>query len=260
MLWETTLSSADPAPGFADLRDAWKAADNKVFVMRGNGIAQPKEWYTDHFDQIGTPVPFAEDATAGDRDHQRSGEIWMEVRYDPTIPDAYRHSANPQPLHTDGSYIPDFPNATLMTCIANAGEGGETTFVHGDDVVAALRAEDPDLLQALTAGPMPHARSGDFRSDPVIDLSGDTVLLNWNYYCVDRDAPAEQKALADRFFDFLQSSPMIRAKTIEVKLSPGDAVTWKDREVLHGRNGFIATAASERFLWKCCIDVGRLAA
>ena len=35
-----------------------------------------------------------------------------------------------------------------------------------------------------------------------------------------------------------------------------NAVTWKDREVLHGRNAFVASAASERFLWKCAVDVG----
>ena len=48
----------------------------------------------------------------------------MDVRYDSNIKDAYRHSSNPQPLHTDGSYNPDFPNATLMCCISNSASGG----------------------------------------------------------------------------------------------------------------------------------------
>jgi alpha-ketoglutarate-dependent taurine dioxygenase len=51
---------------------------------------------------------------------------------------------------------------------------------------------------------------------------------------------------------------LIAEKTMAVKLNPGDAVTWKDRRVLHGRNGFQATRESERFLWKCAIDVGVL--
>ena len=41
-----------------------------------------------------------------------------------------------------------------------------------------------------------------------------------------------------------------------VLLTPGDAVTWKDREVLHGRNAFVANRESERFIWKCAIDIG----
>src|SRR3546814_11115164 len=81
------------------------------------------------------PVAGVEDEILGSRDQQRTGEIWMEVRYDPQHPDAYRHSANAQPLHTDGSYIPSFPNATLMACVANAGAGGETTFIDADDLV-----------------------------------------------------------------------------------------------------------------------------
>ena len=31
-----------------------------------------------------------------------------------------------------------------------------------------------------------------------------------------------------------------KEKIKQVKLSPGDAVTWKDRELLHGRNSFSA--------------------
>lgn len=260
MLWERSISTIDAADVLADLRDAWTGSDAKVFVLRGVGIDDPKTWYTDHFDQIGTPFALAEDVTAGDRDHQRTGQIWMEVRYDPAFTDAYRHSANAQPLHTDGSYVAAFPNATLMACVANAGTGGETVFLHGEDLVTVLAAEDPDLLAALTAAPMPHARSGDSRSEPVIDMSGTTPLLNWNYYCVDRSLPADQLAIADRFFAFLEQSPGIRDALLEVKLGPGDAVTWKDREVLHGRNGFLATQTSERFLWKCAIEVGQLPA
>jgi alpha-ketoglutarate-dependent taurine dioxygenase len=63
--------------------------------------------------------------------------------------------------------------------------------------------------------------------------------------------------LADRFFDYLATSPLVRSHIQAVKLAPGDAVTWKDRRVLHGRNGFLATQESERFLWKCAIDVGQ---
>ena len=102
----------------------------------------------------------------------------MEVRYDPKHPDAYRHSANAQPLHTDGSYIPEFPNATLMACVANSGTGGETTFIDGEDVVTALKAEAPELLVQLQGRMLPHARSGDRRDARVIDPDGDQPPVN----------------------------------------------------------------------------------
>jgi alpha-ketoglutarate-dependent taurine dioxygenase len=257
MIQEIKISSSNPAQGFAGLQAAWDDPETKVIVLRAQDqIADPRRFYDDHFGLIGTPAALAEDVNAGDREEQRTGDIWMEVRYDPSHPDAYRHSANAQPLHTDGSYIPAFPNATLMACVANAGEGGETTFIDAKDVIKALSSEAPDLLDALTNRPLPHARSGDRREEKVIDVQGDAVLVNWNYYCVDRDIDQGGREVADRFFAYLGSSPRIQELTKPVKLGPGDAVTWKDRQVLHGRNGFVVTKESERFIWKCAIDVG----
>ncbi|HEY9554791.1 TauD/TfdA family dioxygenase [Allosphingosinicella sp.] len=257
MIWETSIDSNNAEQSFRELVDAWKQDRAKVFVLRGQDIgANPRAFYDSHFADIGRPVALAEDVILGSRDQQRTGEIWMEVRYDPQHPDAYRHSANAQPLHTDGSYIPSFPNATLMACVANAGEGGETTFIDADDLVACLEQEAPDLLDELESRTMPHARSGDRREEKVIERSGDSTLVSWNYYCVDPNVDAEGRALADRFFNYLRASPLVKERTHAVKLGPGDAVTWKDRRVLHGRNSFMASRESERFLWKCAIDVG----
>jgi alpha-ketoglutarate-dependent taurine dioxygenase len=257
MIQEIPISSSNPAKGFSSLQAAWEDPATKVIVLRATEkIADPRVFYDNHFGLIGTPAALAEDVTVGGRDEQRTGDIWMEVRYDPSHPDAYRHSSNAQPLHTDGSYIPTFPNATLMACVANTGEGGETTFIDAKDVITALSAEDPNLLVALTNRPLPHARSGDRREEKVIVVKHDEVLVNWNYYCVDPDIDQEGRAIADRFFEFLGTSSRIKDLTRPVKLMPGDAVTWKDRQVLHGRNGFVATKESERFIWKCAIDVG----
>jgi alpha-ketoglutarate-dependent taurine dioxygenase len=257
MITEIQVSADNARNSFAKMIDAWKAPRNKVFVLRAVGdIKDPRAFYDASFPLIGSPAALAEDVNAGQRDEQRTGEIWMEVRYDPKYPDAYRHSANAQPLHTDGAYIPTFPNATLMTCVANTGEGGETTFMDAKDLVYALAVENPTLLRALTSRVIPHARSGDRRDEQVIDTSGNDVLVNWNYYCVDPHIDTEGRELAERFFAFLQNSPIVQNKIKLVKLEAGDAVTWKDRYVLHGRNGFVATQESERFLWKCAIDVG----
>jgi alpha-ketoglutarate-dependent taurine dioxygenase len=259
MIWETPYDPANPAKAFSELVAAWRDQDKRVFVLRASDeVPNVREFFEERFSMLGAPVALAEDVNVGDRGNQRTGEIWMEVRYDPRHPDAYRHSANAQPLHTDGSYIPDFPNATLMACVANAGEGGETTFVSSEALVSCLELENPDLLKNLVAMDITHSRSGDARTERVIDRSSFPTRVNWNYYCLSNELEADERAVAESFFQYLQSSPMIRKNTLAVKLGPGDAVTWKDRELLHGRNGFQATHESERFIWKCAIDIGRI--
>ncbi len=258
MLWEKIYDPANAETAHAELVSSWKETENSVFVLRAKTAPQD---VLAHFNRLlptlGAAATLAEDVTIGDRGNQRSGEIWMEVRYDPKHPNAYRHSLNAQPLHTDGSYIPSFPNATLMCCVANAGVGGETTFISGKNIVEALQKNRPDLLAALTSRPIRHARSGDERSELTIDMSKTPVELNWNYYCLAEDLPPQDRAVCDEFFRFLQEDPIIQDHIVAVKLRPGDAVAWKDRQVLHGRNSFEATQESERFLWKCAIDIGQ---
>ena len=257
MIWEMEFEPATPQGAFAKLTDAWKNDANKVFVLRaGNEVGDVKDFYNSYLEDIGLAHYFAEDVTVGDRSAQRSGKIWSEVRYDPRHQDAYRHSLNAQPLHTDGSYIPNYPNATLMACVANAGVGGETTFIDADDLLTALEVENPGLLNKLASHSLPHARSGDRRDAKVIENRDGGVWVNWNYYCVAPDIDAGGREIADEFFHFLNQSEAIKSKTLAVKLAPGDAVTWKDERVLHGRNAFVANEVAERFLWKCAIDVG----
>lgn len=217
--------------------------------------AELRAFYDRVVEEVGTPGTFAEDATAGDRSRQRTGERWMEVRYDPRIPNAYRHSANAQPLHTDGSYIPDYPNATLMYCESSAREGGETVFLDGPVFVELLKSLAPELLSRLLTMPMRHERSGTARTAPVVSSDGTAITLNWNYYCVEPDGRPEIVALREELFGFLRR-PEVAARLAAVPMVRGDAVLWKDQRVLHGRNPFRAEAISERFIWKCAVDVG----
>jgi alpha-ketoglutarate-dependent taurine dioxygenase len=236
------------------VREAWRSA-LVVTIRPTRKLDDVRATYDALLPRIGTPHYLAEDVRAGSRDVQRTGELWMEVRYDPAVPDAYRHSQNAQPLHTDGSYIPSFPNATLMCCIANPVEGGETVFVTAEALVSALEAERADLLDALMTIPIPHARSGDRRVRTVIRREGDAYRVNWNYYCVAQDCDERTGELREKLFTYLRESPAVCAAIVPIKLSPGDAVVWKDERLLHGRNSFVATATSERFLWKCAVDV-----
>lgn len=258
MIWEYEYDPASPADAFRSMLLEWPQNKHRVFVLRPTeAVSNIRQYLEDSFPMLGTPMPLAEDVNLGARDQQRTGDIWMEVRYDPRHPNAYRHSANAQPLHTDGSYIPNFPNASMLACVANAGEGGETTFVSSEALVASLEAENPALLEELEIMPFIHCRSGDARTELVIDRKSYPTRVNWNYYCLSQEQSKKANSVAKRFFTYLASSPLIEKSTQSVKLTPGDAVIWKDDAVLHGRNAFKPKQVSERFLWKCAIDINR---
>lgn len=238
------------------LKEAWSDPANKVFVLKADQpIENVQKFYEGIFEFLGAPCPIAEDVNLGSRDTQRSGKIWFEVRYDPKHPDAYRHSANAQPLHTDGSYIPDFPTSTLLACVANAGEGGETTFIDSKMLLSIMQREKSNLLDFLLNNKVKHTRSGDTRFDEIIRIEGDDVFVNYNYYCVDKTNNKEIIDAIEEFQDYLLKSPTIKEATIDVKLTPGDSVFWRDNYCLHGRNSFVANQESERFIWKCAIDI-----
>jgi alpha-ketoglutarate-dependent taurine dioxygenase len=239
-----------------ELKAAWLNSSNKVFVLKSNEVPSDiKDYYESIFKYLGKPIPIAEDVNLGDRSNQRSGKLWFEVRYDPKHPDAYRHSSNAQPLHTDGSYIPDYPTSTLLACVANAGEGGETTFIDSKEIVKIMETEQPDLLDFLLNNKVKHTRSGDTRIDPIIRLEENDVFVNYNFYCVDKSNSFEILDNIDKFQNFLLNAESIKSSTIGVKLNPGDAVFWRDNYCLHGRNSFVANQESERFIWKCAIDI-----
>ena len=230
-----------------------------VFHIRGpKPDVDLRDYYGRMMEVAGEPARLAEDATIGDRQHQRTQEVWMEVRYDPSVANAYRHSDQPQPLHTDGSYIPNFPNGGLLACVSQANAGGETIFLDGRRLVQILAKRAPKLLAELTTVRVPHARSGDRKVTSVIRLSGgdgSEVLLNWNYYCVELTGGDNIEALREDFFSFLAEDGEVAAATQPVRLEPGEALIWKDDRVLHGRNGFTPHAVSERFFWKAAFDV-----
>jgi alpha-ketoglutarate-dependent taurine dioxygenase len=258
MLWEHSFNLGNCHEVCKNLVIAWQNDPNaKVFVLRANQELENVQFhYQSIFPSLGTPRAFAEDVGAGDRNNQRTGQIWMEVRYDPKFPDAYRHSSNAQPLHTDGSYIPGYPNSTLLACVVNAGVGGETTFLDLPDLVNILESENPELLHQLRTVVVPHSRSGDSRISRILEGEGRDARIYWNYYCVAKDANSLAREVADKFHEFLGSSVEVKRRILPVKLGPGDGVLWKDDELLHGRNGFKATQMSERFIWKCAFDVG----
>tara|TARA_B100001250_G_scaffold414630_1_gene454986 strand:- start:10714 stop:11496 length:783 start_codon:yes stop_codon:yes gene_type:complete len=238
------------------LLELWTDNSNKVFVLRAElPPSDIKEFYFKNFKWLGKPFPLGEDATKG-REEKSSGSIWFEVRNDSSIPNAYRHSTEPQPLHTDGSYIPNFPSSTIMACVNNNAKGGETVFIDSIKLFEIIESDDPSLLNNLMSENFLHERSGLSKKQPIIRDVGNDVYVNWNFYCISRQISAKQKIIANQFHNFLKNNKNVESAKYALRLMPGDSVFWRDDLCLHGRNGFFAKNTSDRFLWKCAIDIG----
>jgi hypothetical protein len=74
---------------------------------------------------------------------ERLPAIWNDIRFDPALATAYRHSNTAQPLHTDGAYNDTPPNIGFFFCQAQARRGGRTFFVDGDYLCDVLGRERP---------------------------------------------------------------------------------------------------------------------
>ena len=238
------------------LVDAWNKEQNKVFLIKSNKKGKNiRDFYEKFCSSYGKLFYLAEDVRLGNRDEKE--DLLNAKRYDPKFVDAYRHSSQNQPLHTDGSYIPNFPNATFMCCVANTSVGGETIFVDANEVVKCLENENKELLNQLLNEEIIHERSGDKRISKIIyKKKENNYLINFNYFCISKKNDKKKLEMAEKFFNFLNYSENLKSKIKQVKLTPGDAVTWKDQELLHGRNSFKASENSERFLWKCAVNIG----
>ena len=82
------------------------------------------------------------------------------------------------------------------------------------------------------------------------------LKVNFNYFCVSKKNPKKSLQKIKKLFNFINTSEKIKKNLLEIKLEEGEAIFWKDSEVLHGRNGFLPKKNSDRFLWKAAIDIG----
>ncbi|GAA4353863.1 hypothetical protein GCM10023185_14850 [Hymenobacter saemangeumensis] len=247
-----TILPGQPLPAVAEaLRAALGSA--KVVYLRGLAAHVPAGDWAAFYDELtevtGQCLHLDEDYAQGSI---RSGQKWIEVRYDAAIPDdaAYRFSKNAQPLHTDESYLSEPAEVMFMHCLVQAPEGGETTFVDADVLWQQLQAKSPDLATRLLNRPVRFAKAGDSRTLPIIADTPAGLRLNWNYHCVDPAESAEAHALAAEFRQFLLEHISNTPAEVALPLAPSEAVAWWDDQVLHGRRAFRAVATNDRFLLK----------
>jgi alpha-ketoglutarate-dependent taurine dioxygenase len=251
------ISTLSIAPGqvvaevAANLRAALGSA--KVVHLRGLAASLPVASWPAFYDALteatGQCLHLDENFALGS---VRTGEKWIEVRYDAAIPDdaAYRFSKNAQPLHTDESYLSEPAEVMFMHCLVQAPAGGETTFVDADELWAQLQQHAPALAARLLGRPVRFAKADDARTLPIIAHTPAGLRLNWNYHCVDPAETLENHVLAQEFRQFLLTHITDTPAEVAIQLAPGEAVAWWDDQVLHGRRAFQAVATNDRFLLK----------
>lgn len=243
-----TLSGSDVE---ADARQAAQPLrDHEVVYFSIDRSPNDLRAYYDAFvEALGTPVDIAEDYAKGGAP---TGDRWSEIRYDAEIPDdvAFRHSKNAQPWHTDESYVSSPAGIMLFYGVNQAPSGGETNYVSGKSLVAALEADRPDLLEKLLTVHVRYQKAEDFKDRPILILDdAGNVDLNFNYYCAAAEQDEAALKLNQEFLDYLQAD-LPAEIMVSVPLGPGNAVSWRDDLVLHGRNAFEANKSGDRLIWK----------
>ncbi|MFZ9035953.1 MAG: TauD/TfdA family dioxygenase [Francisellaceae bacterium] len=211
------------------------------------------------YDVLTSQIGLCMDETEDGRSNSKVGGKWLEVRFDPAVENAYRHSNTAQPLHTDFSYVGNSPDFTLMYCKQRAPEGGETVFIDGNKLVDLMYQQAPELLNKLMNAKLLFSKNftnaRDEREAFIISNTNDRrgYKLNWNYFCVDRSIAESRRAIVEDLHDYLNTHILGSDYITAVALNRGEAVIWHDELVLHGRNAFKAEKFGDRNLWKTTI-------
>jgi alpha-ketoglutarate-dependent taurine dioxygenase len=219
------------------LRNARSGADPLAFWRTvGEAVGRSSDLIEDSVTGLPTIVPGA----------------WQDVRFEPGRSDTYRHHNVGQPLHSDGAYVPPAyaQEIVLFYLERQAQSGGESLFVDAATVAARAAATRPALLEALTTLPVHFGKAGaPGRTTTILASRDGRLKINWNYF---RVLPGQGEAvdrLREDFREFLDQ--MIEDGAVaSFRLEQGDALFFRDEEVLHGRRDFAAERSGDRLLWK----------
>lgn len=184
---------------------------------------------------VGPMVGMEENLATGDK----TGDLLTEIKTDPDHPTSYRHATVAQPLHTDGSYEANAPDVSFFYCKRKAEYGGATIFVDSRDVFDMALAENMRMAMALTDEKVTFEKGSDSKTRTIV--SSQNFLMAWNYHRV-----KNQTDLTFWFHKFLEEKVVKGGVCYPILLEEGEAVFFRDEELLHGRYGYIG----KRFLVK----------
>ena len=245
---KTVLYSVDLESKIKNLFDC-----NKVLVVTNlpNDI-NAEDYYTSLANQLGLLIKADEDAKTG----AFIPNVWTKVKYIADMQyDTYKHSNQPQPMHTDYCYV-SFLDALLLICDQQAEFGGATTFIDADVVVEILQKYNPSLLENLQKYEVQFGK----RNNPImsnltkiIDKDEIGYKINWSKFRVSKDNSEFILSMAEEFSEFVHTYLQNSGLATEIILKKGEDVFINDERVLHGRNAFFG----ERCLLKGAIAINK---
>ena len=250
-LWLKVSEVADMgAEALRDLVCAEMADACVLRLRKANPTVDPLAFWRAVGEGLGIGTDIVEDSVTGMP--KIAPGAWMDVRFEPDRADTYRHHKVGQPLHTDGAYAPweYLQEFGLFYLARQARSGGESLFVAAAAVAERARTQAPQLYEALTTLPVHFGKAGQpGRTTTILFVRNGRLRINWNYF---RVLPGQGEAVGRLREDFrLFLEQMVDDGAVEsFRLDEGDAVFFRDAEVLHGRRDFAAEQSGDRLLWK----------
>ncbi len=220
----------------------------KVVVLRNYDIdEEPQTFFNKFSDGLGHIIDMDEDLQTG----APTGNRWIDITYDPEIPDRYRSAPVAQPLHTDYSYIAPNDIVQFFYCVSQAEYGGATTFIDLDFLVKLLSISgNEELLNRLQSVPVTFEKGGRTKTRPILIKDEGEWNINWNYFCLSPNSSEDEKQLVQDFHKFLETRIVPSGLLTELLLHKNDVVFFSDYRVLHGRNAYFAIYKGQRSLNK----------
>ncbi|MBP5856372.1 TauD/TfdA family dioxygenase [Marivibrio halodurans] len=170
------------------------------------------------------------------------------------------YTGNALAAHADNPYRRPVPGIQMLHCLETTVEGGRSTLVDGEALVAALEEEMPEAVRVLETMPVRFVYDSTYSSletrVPMIERWPDGRLKTLRFSPrLDYVPPVETERLTlfyrgRRRLHDLARDPAFR---IEFRLEPGMLMMMDNHRLLHGRTAF-DSAGGFRHLQGCYID------
>jgi gamma-butyrobetaine dioxygenase len=165
------------------------------------------------------------------------------------LPDAqvYDLSMTPRALepHCDNPYRVPQPGYTLLHCIRNDAQGGDSALIDGFYVADKVRRERPDLFEALCTVPIVFRYADDQaileHTGPFIDRGIDGTVNHARFHGRCDQVIATDPATLTTFYEARRMySRLIMSDETQVrfKLQPGEMFMVDNYRLFHARSGF----------------------
>ena len=184
----------------------------------------------------------------------------FKVRTKVEAVDSNAYTALELPAHTDLPTRELQPGLQFLHCLINDATGGESTFVDGFAIAAALRANSPEDFRLLCEHPVEFwnkAPQSDYRSyAPVIGLDSrgevsEIRLANW--LRAPFNLPASEMGAFYRAYRHFSALTRDSRFIVSHRLEAGQMWCFDNRRTMHARKAF-DQASGKRFLRGCYMD------